>query len=155
MTLEEFIADIVAFCQEKTRDIIVELEKLRFENQGDFNGNSRWYDNNPLVIKDKGKNQPLVDSGNLERELENRANWDLHDNFSDNLLTLQIPETENFTDAKYDILQTGGKTEPYISRRGNFVNIHKVGARQFKNLSAQDIQWINDKLVAAIRAKYT
>jgi hypothetical protein len=155
MTLNEFIADIVAFCQEETERIIAELERLRFSNQGAFNGNPRWYDNHPEVIKDKGRNQPLVDSGNLRRELENPKNWDLKPNFNKNLLTLTIPETENFTDSKYNVLQTGGAVSPYVSRRGNKINIHSVGPRQFKNFTAQDIDWIQDKLVKAIEDKYT
>lgn len=154
MTLQELIADIADFSQKETQRLIAKLERSRFQSQGAFNGNDPWLDNSPKVIKDKGRNEPLVDSGHLEYELENPDNWDLKPQFEKDILTLNIPETEHFTESKYDVLQTGGKTGPYLSRRGNIVNVFEVPARQFKNLSEQDIQWIYEQLVESIKRKY-
>lgn len=154
MTLNDFIQEIVIFCEKETQKIIVDLQRIRFANDGAFNDNERWHSNSAQVFKDKGFNKPLVDSGELERELETADNWDLKPKFSDNVLTLSIPETEQFTDSKYDKLQTGGDIEPYVSRRGNKIYLYHVPARNFKNLSNADINWIKKELVEAIKREF-
>jgi hypothetical protein len=154
MSLDDLIQKIVIFCEEMTPKIITELQVRRFENDGAFNDNEEWQGNSPKVIKDKGYDTPLQDSGALRNSLENPDNWDLKPKFSDNTLTLTIPDTEEFTDSKYDVLQTGGKVDPYISPRGNKINITMVPARNFKDLSRQDIEWITEQLISAIKKEF-
>jgi hypothetical protein len=155
MTLQQFITEIMIFCEKETQKIIAELQWNRFENDGQFNDNERWQGNSPKVIKDKGFDIPLQDTGHLRSELENPENWDLKPKATKTILTLTIPETEHFTESKYDVLQTGGNVDPYVSVRGNKINIQSVPARNFKNLSATDMKWIEDKLVQAIIRKFT
>ena len=155
MDLQNFIKQIMQFCEAETKLIIAELQHNRFENDGQFNDNERWQDNSPKVIKDKGFDIPLQDSGHLRDELMNPDNWDLRPQVNDLTLTLTVPDTEDFTESKYDVLQTGGEIDPYISPRGKAINITAVPARNFKNLSALDIEWIRNKLIDAIRREYT
>src|ERR1700761_3238445 len=147
MTLNELKLDIVQFCEQETQKLIAELQNKRFENQGAFNGHAKWVDNDNSphrfsmsVQKDKGRNQPLVDNGNLQNSLESPSNWNLSPQFNGTNLTLNVPDREQFTEPKYDILDTGGKVNPYISPRGNSINLHYVPARPFKDISAQDMQ---------------
>lgn len=150
MTMQDKIEEIKAFCVKKTPEIIADLQKKRFDNQGAFNDNEEWADNSPLVRKDKGFNEPLVDSGHLERELTTDTNWDLKPKASANKLTMTIPEEETFTESKYDVLQTGGKTDPYTSPRGNKMPGFNVPKRNFKDLSKKDADWIVNYLVRSI-----
>ena len=123
MNTQELIQNIANFCKEETPRLIAELQKKRFENQGAFNDNKKWDDNDPYidheatkiggklypnkgVQQDKGRNEPLVDSGNLKSSLTNPSNWDLKPRLGKGKLTLSIPEEEGFTDSKYDKLQS-------------------------------------------------
>lgn len=141
------ISDIAT---EETPKIIAELEVERFKNQGEFNDHSKWADNSPQVTKDKGRNDPLVDSGALKSELTNASNWKLKSRLDTDSLTISIPDEEDFTDSKYNILDTGGKTNPYTSARGNKVNIKSVPARPFKSISNQDVEWIAEELAKVL-----
>jgi len=145
---------IKQFCIDTTPEILAQLQKERFDNQGDFNGNDRWDDNALDVIADKGRDEPLVDTGNLRGELESASNWDLSPVSSDNSLSLTIPEEENFTDSKYDKLQDGGYSESYISPRGTRIRAKSLPARNFKKLSHQDATWVVEKLVLAIKGRF-
>lgn len=145
---------IIELCRTETPKIIAQLEALRFENNGAFNGHEIWEGNSPKVIKDKGFDEPLWDSGELEYELTNSKNWKLdtviNENGFDTNLTIKIPDKESFTESKYNILDTGGKVNPYRSRRGNWVDIQSVPARPFRELSTRDVEWIKDRLEEAI-----
>ncbi len=154
MTLNQLIQQIVIFAEKETQKIIAELQRKRFENDGDFNGHEPWKRNDPRVIDDKGFDKPLYDSGELASELEDPSNWDLQPRISGGKLTLTIPDRENFTDPKYDVLDTGGKVSPYIGRSGKTINIHSVPPRPFRDLSSQDIDWITEQLILAIRRKF-
>lgn len=173
MTLAELVEDLNKFCKEEVGDLLARLQELRFKNQGDFNGNERWEDNQSInrppyayyngkkypfknVQKDKGRNEPLVDSGHLKNELTNPANWKVEAKFNNNKLTLSFPDKESFTESKYDKLDTGyqGLVE-YISPRGNYVRIDQgIPARPFKSISAQDVQWIRDQLLESLKRRY-
>ena len=152
--INQIIQQIIELCEKETPVIITELQQERFGHQGAFNGHEKWKDNSLLVQKDKGINQPLVDSGNLEKQLSTASNWDLQPKMSGNTLKLTVPKTENFTDAKYDILDSGGKTSPYLSPRGNWMSINSVPVRPFKDLSDQDADWIVKKLVQSIIGEF-
>lgn len=154
MTLQDFINEIMEFCEKETQLIIARLQENRFANQGAFNDNPKWSDNNRKVVNDKGRNEPLVDSGNLKKELTTPENWELDPIKSANILTLHIPDTEMFTDSKYDKLDKGGTVDAYISPRGNFINIRSVPSRKFKDLSDADTEWIKEELINALKAKY-
>lgn len=154
MSKKEIMNQIKQFCIEKTQQLIAELEQKRFDNQGAFNGNDKWADNSPIVIADKGRNEPLVDSGALKSTLTNPANWNLNPVSTKSKLVLTIPKTEKFTPSKYDKLQTGGKNAPYISLRGNNIKALNLPARNFKNLSKQDADWVVQNLVRAIQERF-
>lgn len=145
---------IAAFCNQETQKIIAELELLRFNRNGAFNGHEEWDYNSPKVIKDKGFDKPLIDSGNLRKELSTPKNWDLNPKFDGNTLTLTIPENEHFTDPKYDKLEHEQGAVQYTSRRGKKISLSGVPARKFKDFSQQDIQWIVTKLTQAIIRKF-
>lgn len=162
---------IVDFCVKRIQELIVELQKNRFENQGQFNDNPKWNDNQSGVKKgykkfnndlyprktvqqDKGRNQPLVDSGRLKSQLENPANWDLKAEFNNGKLNLRIPEVENFTSPEYDILETDHHVDGYISKKGNFIGPLDVPARSFKHISDADIEWLLSNLVTSISSKF-
>lgn len=134
--------------------IMSDLQQERFANQGQFNDNPKWVDNAQDVINDKGHNQPMVDSGNLEKELSNPKNWDLNPSFTNNTLKLSIPEYEKFTEPKYDILETGGYSPSYISKRGNKMKAREIPAREFKKISDMDFDWIVDKLVQDLKSEF-
>ena len=155
MTQEELIQEIAKFAETETQNIIAELQANRFQNDGAFNGHATWKNNHPLVAEEKGFNKPLVETGELRKELTTADNWDLNPKLTKNQLTLSIADRENFTDSKYDKLDIGGITSPYKGRRtGKMVNINSVPARPFKDLSSQDMQWITNKLEDAIRLKF-
>jgi hypothetical protein len=155
MTRAEFIKVIAAFAEKETQSIIAQLQAQRFENDGAFNGHPEWERNSGKVAKEKGFDKPLYDSGELEHELETDSNWKLAPKFSGNTLTLSVPDREQFTDSKYDVLDTGGEVEPYKGRRtGNWINIFSVPARPFKDITAQDMEWIKEMLVLAIIRKF-
>lgn len=154
MTRNEFIASVIAFCEKETQKIIAKLQENRFLNDGAFNDHEEWTGNSPKVIKDKGFDKPLFDTGELKDELTDPENWDLEPKFSNNVLTLTIPDKEEFTDSKYDVLDTGGNVDPYTSPRGNKIYISVVPPRPFKDISSQDIDWITKELVEAIKREY-
>ncbi len=157
---QDFIDSIMDFCEGILPEIVAEFERKRFENQGEFNGHEKWDNNNPEVIKDKGRNEPLIDSGRLKREITDPYNWGVaiiskKDKMS---LTLSIPDTESFTDQKYNKLDEGFVTGEYVSPRGNVVFKNRrnvtVPARPFRDLTAQDINWIKNRLIEEIKKEY-
>jgi len=162
--IQQIIDNIKNHAESDVQNLIVELQKNRFAHQGEFNDNKRWADNQKFkggtfngitathsVIQDKGRNEPLVDSGHLKSELTNPKNWNLSTKKGNNKIQLTIPQTEKFTEMKYDKLQTGtDKPQSYISSRGNAVVVDKLPARNFKDLSDQDAEWIVNKLVNII-----
>jgi len=138
--IKDFIKNNI---QEIIQSYIVELQKQRFNNQGAFLDHEKWLDNALDVIKDKGRNEPLVDNGNLKNQLLNKNNWDLKQkNINKNKIKLNIPEIEKFTDKKYDKLQTGGKAKAYISPRGHYMPPRTIPPRDFKTISDEDVTWI-------------
>lgn len=149
------INQIMQFCITETKSIIVELQNKRFENNGQFNDHIPWAKNAEDVIEDKGRNQPLVDIGNLKKSLTTESNWDLKTQITQNTLKLTIPQEENFTDIKYDKLETGGKSDPYVSPRGNKMKARNLPPRPFKDISDQDADWIAEKLAQAIEDNFT
>ena len=142
------------FCEEETQKIITELQQERFAHQGAFNDNPKWEDNAIDVIRDKGRNQPLVDTGNLEKQLSTTKNWDLNPRLVNNKLVLTVPKRETFTDTKYDKLDTGGFSPAYTSPRGNKMRARELPKRPFKEISDKDTDWIANKLVQRIKAKF-
>jgi hypothetical protein len=155
MKIEDKIQEIAQFCETETQNIIAQLQANREASGGAFNGHELWADNNPKVINAKGFDQPLYDTGELMHELQTPSNWELNPKFSGNTLTLSVPDTETFTDSKYDVLDSGGEVEPYTDQRsGKRVHIHSVPARPFKDISAQDMDWIKEQLVEAIKSRY-
>lgn len=149
--IEVLIKELQEFCAKRVPELLAEIQEKRFANQGQFNGHERWVDNHPKVIKEKGKNDPLYDSGELFKELTDPNNWAIEINISEKALRLTIPDVENFTNTKYDVLDKGGRVDPYIGRRtGKVVNIHSVPARPFKEITIQDIEWVRDRLVDLI-----
>jgi phage gpG-like protein len=154
MNIKQFIQEIIIFAEKETQLIIAELQEKRFDADGAFNGHEAWARNSKKVIRDKGFNKPLYDSGELKDELTDPSNWDLNPQVSGSKLTLTIPDREDFTDSKYDVLDTGGSVNAYTSRRGNFIDISFVPARPFKDISDQDMNWITDKLVESIKRKF-
>jgi hypothetical protein len=152
--MNNIIENIMAFCEIETRKLIAELEQERFGHQGAFNDHEKWANNASDVIKDKGRNQPLVDTGNLEKQLSTASNWDLKPVFKNNSLQLVVSDNEQFTDKKYDKLDKGGLSPAYTSPRGNRMRARNLPARPFKAFSDSDIDWITNKLVQAIQEKF-
>ncbi len=153
--LQNIIGQIMHFCVEETQELIADLEHERFRHNGEFNGHARWADNSYDVQKDKGFNKPLYDTGNLYGKLSKPTNWDLKPTIGNNTLKLTVPERENFTDKKYDKLDTGGKSAGYVSPRGNLMKPRNLPARPFKDISNQDVDWIVDKLAQGIEDKFS
>lgn len=164
-------SDLGEFCQITIQNLIAELEVNRFKSQGKFNDHQEWKDNqagerqgnarfngkyypSKTVQQDKGRNEPLVDQGNLRNELETPQNWDLNLEKDSNSLKYTISNEEKFTDKKYDILEFDHKGEPYLSPRGNVVHLGDIPGRPFKAFSDIDISWIVEKLAKAIEEKY-
>lgn len=161
--IQDLIKEIMQFCQEDTQELIAKLEQQRFANQGEFNGHEKWKDNQSIkhpcaqksVIQDKGRNEPLVDSGYLKKQLSTASNWDLKPQISDNTMRLSIPQRENFTAQKYDKLDVGvDHFVKYISPRGNIVAMDSIPARPFKDISDQDVNWVVNKLIEDIKGKF-
>lgn len=150
----DFMQYFAQFCVKTVQELIADFQDKRFNNQGQINGHARWYDNSPQVIKDKGRNKPLIDSGNLLKEMTTPDNWNVETIFTGNALTFSIPEQADFTSSKYDILQTGGKVDSYVSPRKNYINIKSVGARDFKSLTSQDIDLITEQLALKIQEEF-
>ena len=148
--IQDIIKQIVDICENETPELLAELQQERFGHQGAFNGHEKWVDNSYIVQKDKERNQPLVDSGNLEKQLSTASNWDVNPQINKNTLRLTIPGKENFINSKYDVLDTGGKVKPYTSLRGNYIPINSVPARPFKEISDQDAEWVINKLLKNI-----
>lgn len=149
--IDKIIQRIKNYAESDVQNLIVELQQKRFANQGAFNDNKKWEDNSSTVQRDKGRNEPLVDTGALKKSLTTKSNWDLKPHKQQNSLKLTIPETERFTDSKYDKLQTGTeKSQSYISTRGNKVFVNGLPERNFKDLSDQDAEWIVNELVNII-----
>lgn len=135
----EFIKNNI---QDIIQDYIVELQRQRFNNQGKFLDHEKWVDNALDVILDKGRNEPLVDTGDLKNSLQTKSNWNLKQKTSATKVQLIIPEKEKFTAKKYDKLQTGGVSPAYKSIRGNKMPPRKLPARDFKTISDIDVDWI-------------
>lgn len=156
MTIQDFVKELAAFIEAETQWIITDLQKLRFKNQGAFNGHERWVDNRADVKFEKFDKLPLIDTGELLAELTNPANWDLKTTISGNKIRLTIPDRENFTDPKYDKLDTGGSGDTYIGERtGKKIKINEIPARPFKDISAEDVDWIVQQLEKRIRDRYS
>jgi len=156
------------FCEEDLQKLIAEFYKKRFENQGEINNHEKWEDNDPYidhgynginprkgVQQDKGRNEPLVDSGNLKKQLITTKNWDLQPKINKNTLKLTIPKKENFTDKKYDILETKHKGGDYVSKRGNYIRPLDIPARKFKDITDFDVDTIVNNLVNDLKKKYS
>lgn len=181
MYLDEFykfadvlIDDIAEFAKQEVPRLLALIEDMRFLNQGAFNDNPKWADNQAGVRKqkyayfggkkrypfktvqqDKGFNLPLYDSGNLYRELTNPDNWKSSVTRSDNRITISFPDVETFTDSKYDKLDSGSGPTEYISRRGNYVRIDSsIPARPFKKISQADTTWIIKELIKSLKDRY-
>lgn len=150
------IEEMIIFCEKETQNIITQLQAFRFENDGAFNGHEEWSYNSQKVIDGKGFDKPLYDTGELAHELQTASNWDLKPQIVGNTLVLTVPDREDFTNSKYDILDTGGDVNTsYIGRKnGKKIFIEWVPARPFKDLSIKDIEWITDRLVEAIKRKF-
>lgn len=149
------VSEIKEFCVEETQKIIAELQQERFGHGGKFNDNQAWKRNAQDVIKDKGTDQPLVDTGHLESELSTPSNWNLSP-FDKGMkgIKITIPKTESFTESKYDKLQTGGYSDGYISARGKKMRGRELPARNFKDLSQEDADWVVRKLVERLKEKF-
>lgn len=154
MSMASKIAEIKEFCITATQEAIAELQQQRFANQGAFNDNEEWADNSKLVVQDKGFNEPLVDSGDLQRDLTTPGHWDLNPISRKNSLTMTIPEEEDFTESKYDQLQDGGRSDPYTSPRGKKMPSFNLPARNFKKLSQADAEWVVKRLVQALERRF-
>lgn len=139
--IKDFIKNNI---EEIIQSYIVELQRQRFNNQGAFLDHEKWLDNALDVIKDKGRNEPLVDSGNLKSQLLNKNNWDLKQrDINKNKIKLRIPDVEKFTDKKYDKLQTGKQMKyGYTSPRGHYMPPRTIPPRDFKTISDEDVNWI-------------
>ncbi len=164
MTLDELIQQISIFAEKETQILIAELEAKRFENQGSYNGHEKWKDNqywrhptaDASVQEDKGRNDPLVDTGYLKNKLTTADNWKLNPKLSKNNLRLTIEDRETFTDSKYNKLDTGvDHYVKYKSIRGNIVAMDHIPARPFRNLSAQDINLITAQLTESIKKEFS
>lgn len=155
MTVNEFIQDLTEFCQIVVPQILANLQEQRFKNQGQFNDNPRWQDNDDRVVDDKGFNAPLYDTGELYQQLTNPSNWKIKARSSNSKIIVEVPDEEDFTPSKYDVLDEGGYVAPWHGHSGNIEPpIKSVPARPFKKISAQDVQWIRDQLVKAIQERY-
>lgn len=184
MYLDEFykfadvlIDDIAEFAKQEVPRLLALIEDMRFLNQGAFNDNPKWADNQPGIRKqqyayfhgkyggkkrypfktvqqDKGFNFPLYDSGNLYRELTNPENWKSSVTTAGNRITISFPDVETFTDTKYDKLDTGTGAQQYVSRRGNYVAVNYIPARPFKKISQADKVWIIKELIKSLKDRY-
>lgn len=138
---------IIEFIKNNIQDIIqgyiVELQRQRFNNQGKFLDHEKWVDNALDVILDKGRNEPLVDTGDLKNSLQTKSNWNLKQKTSATKVQLTIPEKEKFTAKKYDKLQTGVQQKKgYTSIRGHKMPARIIPPRDFKTISDIDVDWI-------------
>ena len=151
---EQFIQELAVFIEAETEWIIADLQKKRFENQGAFNGHEKWADNDAEVKYEKFDKPPLIDTGELLAELTNPNNWDLKPQFMGNRLTLTIPDRENFTDSKYDKQDIGGELGVWNGSRTGKKMARNITARPFKDISAEDVDWIVRQLEQKIRDRY-
>ncbi len=150
----EFVARLTALAISETKIIIARLQEQRFANDGAFNDHPKWAPNvREDILFEKGYKPVLQDTGELKSELTNPDNWDVEVEFSNNKLTLTIPEEEEFTDPKYDSLEDTDGGEYYGTKTGKKIKYKSKPAREFKKLSDQDVQWIADQLEIVLREK--
>jgi hypothetical protein len=159
MTREEetqrFVTELIEFMNKATQRIIAELQELRFENDGDFNGHEAWLPNTRAdILFEKSGKPPLQDTGRLRSELTNADNWDLRATFDGSTLTLNVPDVEDFTDSQYNDLENSDGGTYQGTKTGKKIIYTWKPPRMFKALSAQDMNWITEQLEKAIRMKY-
>jgi len=149
--------EIIKFAQNKISELLAKIEKERFDNHGKFNDNKIWKRNAGEVVKDKGRNEPLVDLGNLKSQMIDKDNWQKEIKLSINNTTVDIivSRKESFNDSKYNKLQVGFSTPGYISPRGNKIGPKKVPGRNFQEISDQDMDWLVNELVLSIEKEFT
>jgi hypothetical protein len=154
--MNQIKAKIIEFVQNKIAELLAVIEKERFENQGEFNGNKFWKSNAGEVVKDKGRNEPLVDLGSLKSEMTDKTNWqkEIKLSINDTTVDITISRKESFNDPKYNKLQVGFSTPGYISPRGNKIGPKVVPGRNFQEINDQDIDWLVNELITAVEKEF-
>lgn len=153
--VQDYVRELVELCESEMAAAIAEIENQRFLHQGNFNDNKSWANNANDVVQDKGFNAPLEDTGFLKNQLTNKSNWakelfvevgskQTYNKEIKQVFGMQFSDNESFTLPKYNILQTGGKGKAYISPRGKAMKARDIPARNFKEFSDMDMEWIVD-----------
>lgn len=158
--IQSSIDAINEYAQEQISELLAEFEKNLFKAKGAFNGRDEWEENALQVQEDKGNDNPLVDTGELRREMTNSKNWkdEISSYKTKNKAHFFIPEEENFNNPKYNKLQTGFSGDPYISPRGKLMFSPKgfeAPARPFKDIRPQDVTWVAQQLAKKLKGKFS
>jgi hypothetical protein len=151
------IKEINEFAEEQIAELLVEIQKQRFKNQGKFLDHEKWENNPKHIAYEKFYRKPLIQTGELKKEMTSITNWgkEVKKQQSGLQTKFSIPTTENFSDPKYnkqDIGETGGQWKGL--RTGKDMSVKNVKKRPFKDTSKTDIAWVKQQLTQRIQAKF-
>jgi hypothetical protein len=172
--IQSSINAINEYAQDEIAELLAEIQVQRFKNQGKFLDHEKWVNNGKLGIIEpnlkanpkqnksvawhKYNRSPLIDSGELKKEMTSVSNWDKEIKLQKQGLNQKfvIPQTESFSNPKYDKHNIGGSGGMWNSTKTKeLVSVKKVAKRPFKDTSETDISWVAQQLAKKLKEKFS
>lgn len=156
--IQSSIDAINEYAQDEIAELLAEIQVQRFKNQGEFLDHKKWENNPKDISYEKFYRKPLIQTGELKREMTNKSNWNKEVKLQKQGLKQQfvIPQTESFSNPKYDKQNTGGVGGSWKGlRTGKDMSVENVKARPFKSTSETDIIWVAQQLAKKLKEKFS